>query len=206
MNVILNVTKLKRTTSAPTVHFVPPISGIWNLMCETSTVTNHLHPSYIRCFWKECVMILYMVSGLIWKVMFCSAAYCRSITLDDFLNICWWWVWWMMVMVLTLVVTGYKGSFLSLQGFLPLHRRQYRVGFPVVSSVDPQYRCCWCGKASTTRYDYDKHLRTHTGEKPFVCHICPFRTGDRSSLSKHVRRHHQLKPLTGQGLSFPHHH
>ncbi|XP_045623621.1 protein tramtrack, beta isoform isoform X23 [Procambarus clarkii] len=91
-------------------------------------------------------------------------------------------------------------------GLLPLHRRQYRVGFPAVSGVEPQYRCCWCGKASTTRYDYDKHLRTHTGEKPFLCPICPFRTGDRSSLSKHVRRHHQLNPSSGPGHSLLHHH
>lgn len=109
---------------------------------------------------------------------------------------------WMMVMV----VTGYKGSFLSLQGFLPLHRREYRMDFPAVSGVNPQYFCCWCGKASTTRYDYEKHHRTHTGEKPFNCHICPFRTGDRSSLSKHVRRHHHPNPPSKQGHAFSHHH
>ncbi|KAK3872300.1 hypothetical protein Pcinc_022603 [Petrolisthes cinctipes] len=109
-------------------------------------------------------------------------------------------------------------NFLSLQRLLPVHPPHPHppsLAPPQRYAMDNKFRCCWCGKLSTTRYDYDKHLRTHTGEKPFACSQCSFRTGDRSSLSKHVRRHHsqlrqqllqqqqQQQPSDLTGANFP---
>lgn len=71
----------------------------------------------------------------------------------------------------------------SRQGFkrhLDYHRR----------ASNPQHPCSVCEKRFTFAADLQKHLRTHTGEKPFGCPSCSFRTGDRSHLARHLRASH----------------
>ncbi|XP_063886861.1 longitudinals lacking protein, isoforms H/M/V-like isoform X15 [Scylla paramamosain] len=61
---------------------------------------------------------------------------------------------------------------------------------------NPQHPCGQCGKRFTFAADLQKHIRVHTGEKPFKCSRCPFRTGDRSHLARHVRTPHPPEQLS----------
>ena len=58
-----------------------------------------------------------------------------------------------------------------------------------------------CGAAFKAPSDFKRHLRCHTGEKPFKCTQCNFEAAVKSNLSVHVRKHHSKPPAPTAGTS-----
>ena len=51
--------------------------------------------------------------------------------------------------------------------------------------------CTVCGKWATCKADMDKHIRTHTGERPFKCHLCSYSATVKCNLRRHILQIHK---------------
>ncbi|KAL1020602.1 hypothetical protein UPYG_G00002290 [Umbra pygmaea] len=60
------------------------------------------------------------------------------------------------------------------------------------------FECKLCCKRFSRRDKLNMHLRSHTGEKPHKCKYCPYAAADSSSLKKHLRIHYDERPFKCQ--------
>ena len=58
----------------------------------------------------------------------------------------------------------------------------------------PAITCDTCGKEFLARYEYKRHLVTHTDEKPFTCNLCFKSFNDKSNLRQHSKIHENDRP------------
>ncbi|XP_064611823.1 zinc finger protein 574-like [Liolophura sinensis] len=60
------------------------------------------------------------------------------------------------------------------------------------------FTCEYCNKSFNRSDKLKIHMRGHTGDKPYACQICNYASADSSSLKKHLRIHTDERPFKCQ--------
>ncbi|CAG9806882.1 unnamed protein product [Chironomus riparius] len=64
-----------------------------------------------------------------------------------------------------------------------LHKKRH------LGLLERKYHCEYCEKRFTSKYALDRHVLTHTQQRPHVCEYCSMAYTQRNDLIKHLREH-----------------
>ena len=64
-----------------------------------------------------------------------------------------------------------------------------------VNPLEKNHVCPYCPYKTFQKCDLTKHIRIHSGERPFKCPLCDYSASQKSSLNTHIRIHTGEKPF-----------
>ena len=64
-----------------------------------------------------------------------------------------------------------------------LHKKRH------LGLLERKYLCEYCEKRFTSKYALDRHVLTHTQQRPHACEYCSMAYTQRNDLVKHLREH-----------------
>ncbi|XP_072013384.1 uncharacterized protein [Amphiura filiformis] len=79
-------------------------------------------------------------------------------------------------------------KFRSLFTFVPSKTSNFK---PIRNTASGLFECPICGSTSKRSNGARVHYRTHTGEKPYRCLLCPYKGAQQSRVVTHIKYNHQ---------------
>ncbi|XP_052211859.1 uncharacterized protein LOC127830952 isoform X2 [Dreissena polymorpha] len=65
-----------------------------------------------------------------------------------------------------------------------------------------KYKCKICQKRFISNVKLEMHTKTHTGEKPFSCALCEYKSNQKGNIDKHMQRHERDEQRKAREESF----
>lgn len=165
----------------------PAIIYIINLILKVQTVAcvHHIHPVHHKLLKKE--QIEWITSILVAKGVNSLMLNCKLLNSGDrngMLELLLYKVWYRTnrdrVYDLQVIIC-------NVQGAVKLENQHWTQS---TSEQNVEHVCRLCGKSLKRKSYLVKHMRIHTGLKPYKCELCSYSAAQGQSLSRHVRLKH----------------